>query len=768
MNNILSQLTSPAGLFVGGTVLLVLLLIAVLRSRQSSGEGDFLNRVRELVEKGDFRGAASLQRNHNNFKEALNLLERGRHHMDAAKLAESQGWYDRAAKSAVQAGQFEWAAELYFRSNEHVEAAKLLTRVGKHFRAAEILEQAGTDDWRLLAQVWEKALLQLLPSNQNMGQLSPDLVQKISMTAEKAADAYQRAGVPARAALIYEACQQKDKAETIRRQTMMGGFGDNPMGGADPLATLAGGGNPSMASGLGADTLLSEQSLGMLSRVVDNAVSKAISEKAPSTTQVVVSNQPITGAALSASSGSIQGPAGTQIQVIYIPDKSSNKTTAVRTESDRYEILDKLGEGGMAVVYKAIDKVLEREVALKFLPEGVTQAAASYDLFEREAKSAAGINHPNIITIYDFGQLDGRPFICMELLDGISLDDLLQKATGNKVPLNVFFQVFDDLLSALDTAHGRGLVHRDVKPSNVMVTRQGLLKLMDFGIAKEIDPEKSTMIAGTPYYMAPEQFSGKGIDHRTDVFAVGVTMYLCATGKLPFEGFMRIEPPRPPRELTHLPDSLDKVIMWCLSFEPDKRPQSSFEVLQNLRRIHRELKRDPVYSPYLLPEGKDAFIPLMEPGFFRSSNEPSMLGPKSASSIGSYTSSAELPAASIRSSNQRYSRPTGRGSQVDLPASGLRTPSQSDLPQAGRTPPGPSSPGLRMPSSPGMPTVRTPGLRTPSGRGGHIDFTRRPQDQPIPGYDLPIEDDATMMVEDEGESTMIDRSGFAPGRPNKK
>jgi serine/threonine protein kinase len=765
---------SPVTLLIAGGIAFLLLLVLLMKNSKKGKDqaGDFLNRVREYVEKGDFRGAANLQRNHGNHKEAYNLLERGKHHMEAAKLAETQGWFDKAAKNALSAGQFEWAAELYMQAKDPEQAAKLFARAGKHIRAAELLEQLGSGDWPLLAQCWEKALLQMLPSDQNLNEMAQDFVRKIYLTAEKAAEAYQKAGNPERAALIYDACQQKDKAETIRRSsTLMGGIGGMGGMGGDPLSTMAGH-TPSMGGG---QTIASDPNLALLSKVVDQAVSRAMSDNQHSA-QIVVNNQPMTGMPLM---GNTAGgvPGATQVQIIYVPD-GTGKTTAIRTETDRYEILDKLGEGGMAVVYKAIDKTLEREVALKFLPEGVTQSAQSYELFEREAKSAAGINHPNIITIYDFGELEGRPFICMELLDGLSLDELLQKLPGNRVPLNSFFEIFDELLSALETAHGRSLVHRDIKPSNMMLTRQKLIKLMDFGIAKEINPEKSTMIAGTPYYMAPEQFSGKGIDHRADLFAVGVTMYLCLTGKLPFEGFMRIEPPKPPSEWARVPASLDKVVMWCMAFEPDKRPQSSYDLLQNLRRIHRELKRDPMWAQGLSPEGQDSFVSLLGPGFFQKANSPRTNPPQrvgdSSATIASFHSHSELPAAGNVSSGhlpsaRDYSRPmiasSSRGSLPSVP-----TVHEHQRQQRG------PAPGQRAPSRPSGGVARVPssGLRHPSTpniprvRGGQRPPQRHPQHTPVV-QGLPLEDNMTM-VEHSGEETMMDpRGGFQQrGQQNRR
>src|SRR6185436_11405442 len=284
-----------------------------------------------------------------------------------------------------------------------------------------------------------------------------------------------------------------------------------------------------------------------------------------------------------------------------LPGRTIGSTEAPARQVGRYQVLEKLGEGATASVYKAYDPSIDRQLVIKFLHPELCRDDETRNRFLREAKAAGVLSHPNIVTVFDVGEIEGRPYIAMELLDGGPLSESLVEGQG--LPTREVVSIGLQLASALAYAHIRGVVHRDLKPSNIMrLSGSGTLKLADFGIAQisTIAGEQTGTVLCTPYYMSPEQATGASSDARSDLWAVGVILFQLISGRRPFVAdsvatlLVRIvnESPNPPVEEIgkNIPAALRRAVARCLKKKIDKRLQNARELEERLVRVQRELE----------------------------------------------------------------------------------------------------------------------------------------------------------------------------------
>ena len=563
--------------------------------------------------------AAKLHEQGGDIESALKALVNGKMWGQAAELAERAELHERAAEYHQRAGNVPKAAESLRKIGENAAAAQMLGEYlrdkGRDDEAAEMLAEAGDfgaaadlyrnrEDWKQAGDCYERGGDSVRAAE--MFRLSKDW--------ERAASAYERAR------------QFKEAAECAAQ------LGDKPR----EAKYLAQAGARVAAAAVLVQTGQDEEAIKLLQQVTASSpesgeaaalLGELFRKKGKHGLAQKKLEQAIAGAPLSMANAELyyqlasvleaQGQAAQavdlyeKIQAIDFhfrdvdarlealrPLAAAQGGAAGGSDSKpsdqrpgRYRIDRELGRGGMGIVYKATDLVLDRPVALKVLPDQLRDNPQALRNFVREAKAAAKMNHPNIVTVYDAGEQDGRTFIAMEYVDGTTLKAIVRQR-GPLAP-RAIVHVLAQVSEGLQYAHAAKIVHRDIKTANLMWTREKKAKIMDFGLAKVVEEvlNHTTLVSGTPYYMSPEQTEGTNVDHRSDLYSLGVTAFELATGSVPFkEGNVPYHhvhtPPPDPRTLrAELPDGIAELILRCMAKSPDARPQDAQEVLSALRSI---------------------------------------------------------------------------------------------------------------------------------------------------------------------------------------
>ena len=517
---------------------------ATVRAEALLAEGDRINAAKELARAGEFLKAADLLLEAGERDHAATMFDKGGDHLAAAEIWAQDGKLESAAEAFGNGGEFDQAARLMESVGRHDKAAKYWKAAGDFVKAASIYYKAGR----------EKAALKLLSQ---VGDFGESARQARAM----AGQIYFKMGDPQRALRAFRDALGDEEASRHN---------------ADLYYKIG-----RCHEALGAFDEAQEH----YQHVVHNHDSYADTRNRLLKLKGKVTSRP------APSKPAAQDDLGLGSSSEAKQKSRSRSVVDNKLSHARYEIIEEIARGGMGIVYRARDKVLNRIVAYKILSENLKANKTAVEYFLREARAAAAMSHPNIVTVFDAGEQGGEYYMAMEYVEGETLKSLVKRQGAFPEPLVRFVAVHS--CRGLSYAHEKGLVHRDIKSGNLMLTKDRNLKIMDFGLAKFVEETQKdhTRAIGTPYYMSPEQILGKDLDGRSDIYSLGITLFECATGRVPFHkgdlAYHHLHTPAPSlRSLNpEVSSQLERVVSKCMRKPPEDRFQNATEFLEALKMI---------------------------------------------------------------------------------------------------------------------------------------------------------------------------------------
>jgi tetratricopeptide (TPR) repeat protein len=520
---------------------------------------------------------------HGDLSAASRALERDGHtrlaNLLLARLHRDQGQIEGAARYFESAGCPLEAAELHASLRDFARAAELYQQAGDELRAAEMFRSAG--DWVRAGETYESV-------NDYEGAIE---CYSAAQDFPRWLDALEKQGSFLEAAEI--ALEQSDRARAIQ---LLQQVSSSDVRYSEACVRLADAFEHEGHADLAAQKIEQCMSAGATSpelqfRLGDLLEDAGEVERSLEVFEKLRDDSPTYSGVASRIEGLRKKRSAQRLAESQGSSGSISGAPTAFLAEQRYQILDELGRGGMGVVYRARDTRLDREVALKRLPETLRDHPKAIQLFVREAQACARLNHRNIVTIFDTDQEDGNFFITMELLQGFPMNAIRRKK--GKLAARDVAHIGLQVAEGLDYAHGQQIVHRDIKTANLFFTTERVVKIMDFGLAKMMEEVRrgTTVMGGTPYYMAPEQALGAAVDHRADLYALGVTLFELLTGSLPFsEGDVAYHHrhsavPDPRERAPEIPAALAELVMHLMAKEAEGRCASAAEVRERLQSL---------------------------------------------------------------------------------------------------------------------------------------------------------------------------------------